>query len=209
VLLGLYNTNVKLQAGNNFPAGENDDAARPPRGHSRAFHGVPLLTSEDAPANVIANCFSGDNHPQSPPPPLLTQTIDPSVMAASRLKRPVSHICRHSHTPFVPTQCRTFAATPAHFRPQHRKETFGGRLGAALGRTKIEWYWIPATAGIAFLGGVQFYRVYTREQARKEEEERASTYSDSEEWEEHEPGKKPKKRKRIRPSGPWSEPVTI
>jgi phosphatidylserine decarboxylase len=126
-------------------------------------------------------------------------------MAASRLKRPVSHLFRHQHTPFATTQCRTFAATPTRFRPQHRKETFGARLGAALGRTKIEWYWIPATAGVAFLGGVQFYRVYAREQARKEEEDRAGNYSDGEEWEEHEPGKRPKKRKRIRPSGPWLE----
>jgi phosphatidylserine decarboxylase len=126
-------------------------------------------------------------------------------MAVSRLNRPVSHLIRHPRNPFVPAQCRTFASSPHRVRPQNRKESFGSRLGAALGRTRIEWYWIPATAGIAFLGGVQFYRVYAREQAKREEEERASNYSDGEEWEEPEPGKKPKKRKRIRPSGPWLE----
>jgi hypothetical protein len=121
-------------------------------------------------------------------------------MVVSKLNRPVFRIIRHQPKLLAPPQCRTFAATPTRFRPQHRKETFGSRLGAALNRTRIEWYWMPVTAGIAFLGGVQFYRVYAREQARKEEEERA------EEWEEYESGKRPKKRKRIRPSGPWLDP---
>jgi hypothetical protein len=170
--------------------------------------GPPLLTSARRCRckNVIAYCFSTDDS-RAPSTTTLRlrqkHTTDPTTMAASRLNRPVSRLLRHPHTQFTPTQCRTFTATPVRVRPQHRKETFGSRLGAALGRTKIEWYWIPATAGIAFLGGVQFYRVYAREQARKEEEDRAGNYSDGEEWEEHEPGKKPKKRKRIRPSGPW------
>jgi phosphatidylserine decarboxylase len=126
-------------------------------------------------------------------------------MAVARLQRPLSRTLRPPHTLVAPQQCRTFIVSPIRSRPQNRKEKFGSRLGTALRGTRIEWYWIPATAGIAFLGGVQFYRVYTREQARKEEEDRASAYSDSdaEEWEEPEPGKKPKRRKRIRPSGPW------
>jgi phosphatidylserine decarboxylase len=69
-----------------------------------------------------------------------------------------------------------------------------------LRNTKIEWYWLPATAGIAFIGGLQSYRMYATAQAKKEEEDNASLYSDEGE---EEPGKKPKKRQRIRPSGPW------
>lgn len=134
---------------------------------------------------------------------LAIQAYSVSTMAVTRLHRPLSRLLRPPHQLIAQQQCRTLAASPIRLRPQNRKEKFGTRLGTALRGTRIEWYWIPATAGIAFLGGVQFYRVYTREQAAKEEEDRASTYSDSEEWEEQEPGKKPKRRKRIRPSGPW------
>jgi hypothetical protein len=101
------------------------------------------------------------------------------------------------HTPVNPAIIpkRTFISSPPHYKPKQKNESSRARLGPALGRTRIEWYWIPASAGIAFLGGVQFYRVYAREQAKKEEEDNASIYSDD--------GRKPKKRERIRPSGPW------
>lgn len=118
------------------------------------------------------------------------------AMASASLHRPVFRLLQPLDNAVALRQCRSFIATPTKYRPQHRKESFNSRLGPALKRTKLEWYWIPATAGIAFLGGVQFYRVYTRQQARREEEEH-------EEWEEHEPGKKPKRRKRTKPSGPW------
>lgn len=103
--------------------------------------------------------------------------------------------------PILPPS-RTFTSSPARCQQPHRKETFRARLGTALNNTKIEWYWIPATAGIAFIGGVQAYRTYSTAKAKREEEDRASHYND-EEYEPHEPGKKPKKRKRIKPSGPW------
>lgn len=56
--------------------------------------------------------------------------------------------------------------------------------------TKLEWYPIPIGLGIGFLGLVQFYKVYTRE-----EKEAAA--------EDGEPGQRPKKRPKIRPEGPW------
>ena len=59
---------------------------------------------------------------------------------------------------------------------------------------------IPAAAGIGFLGATQFYKVTQREAAKAEEEDRASVYSNGDD----EDPQKPKKRKRIRPSGPWS-----
>jgi hypothetical protein len=81
----------------------------------------------------------------------------------------------------------------------HRKDSFGTRLRAALHKTRIEWYTIPVFVGIGFLGATQFYKVTQREKARQDEEDRLSTYSDGGD---HEP-ERPKKRKRIRPSGPW------
>ncbi|ROW15495.1 hypothetical protein VPNG_02233 [Cytospora leucostoma] len=58
----------------------------------------------------------------------------------------------------------------------------------ALGNSKTEWYFIPVGLGIGFLGLVQGYKVYTREQERQDEEEQI---------------RKHKKRPRIRPDGPW------
>lgn len=52
---------------------------------------------------------------------------------------------------------------------------------------KIEWYPIPIALGVGFLGLMQGYKVYTREE--KPEDETLEP--------------KPKKRARIRPDGPW------
>jgi phosphatidylserine decarboxylase len=54
---------------------------------------------------------------------------------------------------------------------------------------KIRWYPIPVGLGVGFLGLVQFYKVYTREQEKQVED--------------GEPGQRPKKRPRVRPDGPW------
>jgi hypothetical protein len=84
-----------------------------------------------------------------------------------------------------------------HHQQQHRKETFSSRLRTALKGTKVEWKPIPIGLGIAFLGGLQFYRTTSRERQRiKEEEEEARFF-------EHENGHRPMKRPRVRPSGPW------
>jgi phosphatidylserine decarboxylase len=61
---------------------------------------------------------------------------------------------------------------------------------------------VPASAGIAFVGGVQAYRQYATARDRANEEDDASLYEDDPE-DQPEPGKKPKKRKRIKPEGPW------
>lgn len=62
--------------------------------------------------------------------------------------------------------------------------------------------------GIAFLGATHFYHVTARERERirREEEERDSAYGSDEEGEQQN-GKRPKKRPRIRPSGPWAVQV--
>jgi phosphatidylserine decarboxylase len=93
--------------------------------------------------------------------------------------------------------CRTFVASRAQ-RNQQPREPFRTRLGTALRNTRIQWYTIPVGAGIAFLGAMQLFKISERERARLEEE-REAAYSENGDQE----PKKPIKRKRIRPSGPW------
>ena len=73
---------------------------------------------------------------------------------------------------------------------------FRARLRVALKKTKIEWSPIPVGLGIGFLGLLQFYRTQSAKARLKEEDDRA-------EEDRNENAGKPKKRKRIRPSGPW------
>ncbi len=74
---------------------------------------------------------------------------------------------------------------------------FRTRLRTALRDTKVQWkYRIPLGLGIGFLGAIQFYRVQERENKRHQEEQDAL-----ESTEDSKVG--PRKRKRIRPSGPW------
>lgn len=73
-----------------------------------------------------------------------------------------------------------------------KRPRFSQRLGEALRNTKIQWYQIPVGLGIGFLGLVQFYKVSAREQEKQKEIEE---------------GKRPKPRARIRPDGPWYEPI--
>lgn len=97
------------------------------------------------------------------------------------------------------TKPRSFTTSTA--RQQQRQQSHGKKknLGDALRDTKVVWRPIPIALGIAFLGASQFYRVQARETARLEEELVAR-----EEKEERENPGRPKKRQRIRPSGPWS-----
>ncbi|KAI5306698.1 anaphase promoting complex subunit doc1 [Ascosphaera pollenicola] len=74
-----------------------------------------------------------------------------------------------------------------------QKESFRSRLGAALGKTKIEWYPIPIGLGIGFLGLVQFFR------AKKAEERRQELESAERDDEGFDYASIP----HVRPSGPW------
>lgn len=68
---------------------------------------------------------------------------------------------------------------------------FSQRLGEALRNSKITWYHIPVGVGIGFLGLVQFYKVTAREQEKRRQEQDGV------------PDDQPRKRRRIRPDGPW------
>ncbi|KAK3325344.1 phosphatidylserine decarboxylase-domain-containing protein [Apodospora peruviana] len=61
--------------------------------------------------------------------------------------------------------------------------------------TKIEWYPIPVAVGVGFLGLMQGYKMYTRE-------EKPAPADDGDLGE-----PRPKKRPRIRPDGPWQVQV--
>ena len=85
------------------------------------------------------------------------------------------------------------------------KESFGTRLRKALSETKIKWYPIPVGLGIGFLGLGQLYRVNEREKAKLALEDDAySNFAGSGEngGDEGQRGR-PKRRERIRPTGPW------
>jgi hypothetical protein len=82
--------------------------------------------------------------------------------------------------PFIPkhpSQC--------YRRYQHQyRQSYGARMRGVWNSTRSKWYSIPVAAGVGFLAGRQLYKTT----ARLEEDE-----------DEH----PPKRRKRIRPSGPW------
>lgn len=114
---------------------------------------------------------------------------------------------------YPPWICRHHALTSRNFtssarryehRQQYSRESFSSRLRAAWRNTRVEWYPIPVGLGIGFLGSVQFYRVRQR-RAREAEEEKEHAKGAAADAALGDGGKrvKPKKRKRIRPSGPW------
>ncbi|CAG8980379.1 hypothetical protein HYALB_00003943 [Hymenoscyphus albidus] len=89
--------------------------------------------------------------------------------------------------------------------PNYR-ESFGTRLKRALGETKIKWYPIPVGVGIGFLGLAQLYRINEREKDRlREETWDKDNYAGNGNGEGVEG--RPKRRERIRPTGPWQVQV--
>jgi len=119
-----------------------------------------------------------------------------------RLRPSTNYQHRYSSSKFCtcPRQSfRKFSSSPRSGHGQRNgKESFGTRLRAALNDTKIQWHPIPIGLGIGLLGLLQFNKVREREKARQKEEEQ---------WEASGGGKgedgRPKRRPRIRPTGPW------
>jgi phosphatidylserine decarboxylase len=113
---------------------------------------------------------------------------------ATRRVPPPCIFCRHrgSGTRHFSASWRNQATDPGSRGP------FRSRLRAALNSTKIKWSPIPIGLGITFLGAVQFYKVQAREREKIDEERRKD-----EEEEYKNTGRRPPRRKRIRPSGPW------
>ncbi|KAF2641778.1 phosphatidylserine decarboxylase [Massarina eburnea CBS 473.64] len=145
-------------------------------------------------------------------PPFTSTPPKPvSARAALRARCPHRPLPSPSPSP-VPASCRPFSSSrPAfghhqhhhhHHQQSHRKESFRARLNAALKNTKVKWEPIPVALGVAFLGAFQLYRVQRREkhtQSRRDEDDK-----DGESEEGVDQQGRPKKRQRIRPSGPWT-----
>ncbi|KAF3043544.1 phosphatidylserine decarboxylase 1 [Didymella keratinophila] len=126
----------------------------------------------------------------------MASTCSRQLIRASTRRRPAA---------FQPAYARAPAPVPRNFsssRPlheqQHRKESFRSRLGAALGKTKIKWEPIPIALGVGFLGAFQLYRIQRREKHTQTEQDRGEDVDQQ---------GRPKKRERIRPSGPWTVQV--
>jgi hypothetical protein len=109
-----------------------------------------------------------------------------------------SYLCRYRRA-----SPRRFSYSVRFSRQQDGKESFGTRLRRALRETKIRWYPIPVGLGIGFLALTQLYRVNEREKIRQQEEEEEAYLRSVGKGEEHDSEGRPKRRKRIRPTGPW------
>lgn len=125
--------------------------------------------------------------------------------------RAYPEIPRASRLPISPLQsrrlccCRRSFSSSTRYQEQYQQRgqrSFGSRLRNAWNNTKVEWYPIPVGLGIGFLGFAQLYRVRQREKLKSEEEEKRHTENEGHSSGEGSEGR-PKKRKRIRPSGPW------
>ena len=133
-----------------------------------------------------------------------------SSRGVPRVRR-VNSVLRLTPRPYQCFPCLKRDCVPRHFSTSSvrrdegsrgERGPFRSRLRLALQRTKVQWYPIPIGLGIGFLGFTQLYRQQRQQQGevqRTEEEE------DGEHSPERDQGGKgrPKKRKRIRPSGPW------
>lgn len=102
--------------------------------------------------------------------------------------------------PYSRTQCLCRRSRSRPFSSSSRLhndgDSFRTRLGRAFKDTKIKWYPIPAALGIAFIGFAQIYK--KRGEGRRREAE-----DDVKGGEDQLQEERPRKRQRIRPTGPW------
>lgn len=121
----------------------------------------------------------------------------PSIRASSLPQAAVRARCHrpaHARSPFP---SRHFSSSRACFDQPHGNESFRSRLNSALKNTKVKWEPIPIALGIGFLGVWQLYKVQTREKhTGRDTGDDTETVVDQHGT--------PKKRERIRPSGPWT-----
>jgi phosphatidylserine decarboxylase len=138
-----------------------------------------------------------------------------AITAYARPRIVQSHACRRIPILIPRGQCicrchksRLFSSSTKLYRQQpNYKESFGTRLRKALAETKIKWYPIPVGLGIGFIGLAQLYRVNEREKARREEEWEDDGYVRSTgnggHGSDEESEGRPRRRPRIKPTGPW------
>lgn len=90
-----------------------------------------------------------------------------------------------------------------HRSPRHHRDSTGPRPNdpSSDGKSSQPSYWqpIPIALGIAFLGAFQLYRISVRDRRKEEQQWHEQHPDDDNDGPLH-----PKRRPRIRPSGPWS-----
>ncbi|KAF9734292.1 hypothetical protein PMIN04_007171 [Paraphaeosphaeria minitans] len=124
----------------------------------------------------------------------------PSIRACPLPQAAVRARCHRPAQARAPFPSRHFSSSRPYFDQQpHRKESFRSRLNSALKSTKIKWEPIPIALGIGFLGVWQLYKVQKREQHTGR-----NTADDTDTDTVVDQYGTPRKRERIRPSGPWT-----
>jgi len=111
-------------------------------------------------------------------------------------------------SPCALSLCRQGLSVSQRARPRHhgvprrllshqspKRPRFSSRLRDALRNTKVQWYQIPVGVGIGFIGLMHLYKVTKREREKQELEQQEAEAGNG--------GKRPKKRPRVRPDGPW------
>jgi hypothetical protein len=118
-------------------------------------------------------------------------TMSRSHIFSTLHRRSVLHPApRRQPSPFASRQP---AFAQRRYQHHQQRESYGARMRAAWNGTRVKWYSIPVAAGIGFLAARQLYKNTTRERARI-----AEAREDGEDGQ-----RPPKRRKKIRPSGPW------
>ena len=119
-----------------------------------------------------------------------------STLASKPLETP-SYTCIFCQSTRTPVRRFTASARQNQEGGASNGGPFRTRLRASLRKTKVEWKPIPVALGIGFLGAAQVYRIRQREKRRQEEEDEEATLQNEERK------GRPRKRERIKPSGPW------
>ena len=119
--------------------------------------------------------------------------------------RPVNFRCLFCHqASSFPRRFTTTTRLGSKDGRTQSKRPFRSRLRTAFRNIKLEWAPIPVGLGFTVLGAIQLYRVWEREkQKQKQEEVDDDLRSDDSGETRGESHSRPKKRERIRPSGPW------
>ncbi|KAL2167274.1 hypothetical protein VTG60DRAFT_1469 [Thermothelomyces hinnuleus] len=105
------------------------------------------------------------------------------------VRRSACHSCQHISTSPRTASRRAQSAQRIPGRRPFSQQSHRPTADSKVHGSRIRWYPIPVGLGVGFLGLVQFYKVYTREQEKQ--------------LENGEPVQRPKKRPRVRPDGPW------
>lgn len=117
-------------------------------------------------------------------------SISLSISASSRSTRPALPLPSSPFYPFHPS--RSPSSLRYYSAASSSQKSFFTRLKSAWNETPIKWYPIPVGLGIGYLGFKRYTQVMQRERQRIEDEQSSDNGDEP-----------PKKRRKVRMSGPW------